>query len=100
MKQTCYLLIRNYNENETFPVLFAVLSNKTEELYNLFFDQLLNYSASLAEVKIIISVDFEKGLINAVKKKFKNSVPIGNYKLLKKKKKAIHFIFFKILQKK
>jgi hypothetical protein len=62
------LIIKKFNENLPIPVFFTLLSSKTEDSYSLFFLKLIDLVPDLKDHSLFISVDFEIGIHNAIKK--------------------------------
>lgn len=62
-------------ENASVPLVFALLLNTLEETYIRFFQELKNLEPLLSPRTI--TTDFEKAMINAVKKEFPNAKQRG-----------------------
>jgi hypothetical protein len=77
MSQTIYLLIRSSYEDTTFLASFGVLNGKNQKLYENFFSNLFNCVPNIKNIELIISVDFELALINALKIILPKAIIIG-----------------------
>ena len=79
-KQLIVILYLDENINKRMPGLFALINNKKERGYYCLFKKIYEI-ISIEETSSIklksYTVDFEIGLINALKQIFKNAKPIG-----------------------
>ena len=81
-KHLIVILYYDYELKKRFPGLFALTNNKKENGYDLLFNKIydiitLNKTKNLALQSF--TVDFESGLINAVKRVFNNCKSVGCY---------------------
>lgn len=65
--------------NQTFPCVFALLPNKTEESYNRFLSEVLNAVRNVGNEPDDILVDFERAALNAINNQL-NQIQVRYFK--------------------